>query len=115
MLTSFLNIYAAVTLGSTPANPTISYDASFNLPASAIPIELNVATGPNIEAEAAMITDFDSGKILYEKNSNAKLQIASITKLMTAIVALEQGKLNNTVYVSSQAAKTESRSASNTI
>ncbi len=41
-------------------------------------------------AHAAAILDVDSGKIIYEKNGNEKRQIASLTKVLTAIIALEK-------------------------
>ena len=43
--------------------------------------------------------DMDSGRVLYESKSNKKSLIASITKIMTAIVAIESGKLNDMVVV----------------
>ena len=44
---------------------------------------------PNITAKATILVDADSGKILYSHNANARLPIASTTKIMTAIVVLE--------------------------
>ncbi len=46
-------------------------------------------TQPFIQAKAALAIDFDSGTILYQKNIRASLPIASLTKLMTSIVAIE--------------------------
>ena len=43
--------------------------------------------------------DLDSGRILYEKNANQKRLIASITKIMTAIVAIEEGDLTEKITV----------------
>jgi D-alanyl-D-alanine carboxypeptidase (penicillin-binding protein 5/6) len=110
MLTSFLQLYAAISLGTTdvslePPAPTTSYEQT--LPASLIPVKKEHSVEPVIEAQSVMVVDFDSGTILYEKNSNEKLQIASITKLMTAIVALEEGNLDDYVAISSKAALTE--------
>ncbi len=46
--------------------------------------------GPDdLEAEAAMVMDKETGKILYQKNPDEKLSIASITKLMTVLVFLD--------------------------
>ena len=44
---------------------------------------------PAVSAEAAILMDADSGRILYEKDAHSKRLIASTTKLMTALVALE--------------------------
>lgn len=44
---------------------------------------------PELSAAAAILVDADSGRVLYEKNAHEKRLIASITKLMTALVAVE--------------------------
>ncbi len=44
---------------------------------------------PKISAKSALVVDVESGKVLFEKNGRYKGPIASITKLMTAIVFLE--------------------------
>ena len=44
---------------------------------------------PAISAQAAILMDADSGRVLYEKDAHSKRLIASTTKLMTALVALE--------------------------
>ncbi len=43
--------------------------------------------------------DADSGEVLYEKNSGRQMLIASTTKIMTALVALEHGMLHETATV----------------
>ncbi|HPC99763.1 MAG TPA: D-alanyl-D-alanine carboxypeptidase family protein [Acetivibrio sp.] len=58
---------------------------------------------PQIEAGAAIVIDADSGRVLYEKNAYSRRAIASTTKIMTAIVALENGNLDDTVKVSKRA------------
>ena len=47
---------------------------------------------PATSAASAILVDADSGRVLYEKNAHEQRSIASITKLMTALVALESGK-----------------------
>ncbi|MCI8478251.1 MAG: D-alanyl-D-alanine carboxypeptidase [Oscillospiraceae bacterium] len=44
---------------------------------------------PSISAASAILVDADSGRVLYEHNANQERLIASITKLMTALVAVE--------------------------
>lgn len=46
---------------------------------------------PAPHAEAAILMDMKSGKVLYNKNENEKMYPASITKIMTAILTLESG------------------------
>lgn len=59
---------------------------------------------PEISAKSAMFIDLDSGKIIYEKNSKERRPIASLTKIMTAILALERGKLDQKMAVTEYAA-----------
>ncbi|NLC67375.1 MAG: D-alanyl-D-alanine carboxypeptidase, partial [Clostridiaceae bacterium] len=58
---------------------------------------------PVINAAAAIVMDRDTGRILYEKNAHKKLPIASTTKIMTGIIAIEKGNLDDTVTVSKRA------------
>ena len=55
-------------------------------------------------AQAAVLMDADSGRVLYGKNEEAKLPMASTTKIMTCILALEYGSPEQIVEVSSYAA-----------
>lgn len=59
---------------------------------------------PQIEAGAAIAMDAASSRVLFEKNAYSKRAIASTTKIMTAVVALENGNLKDTVTVSKRAA-----------
>lgn len=43
----------------------------------------------DIKAKSAILMDYDTGTILYEKNPHEKLPIASLTKIMTILLALE--------------------------
>lgn len=61
-------------------------------------------------ASAAILVDVDSGRVLYERNADARMLIASTTKIMTALVAIRDGKLSDTVKVSREAAYTEGSS-----
>ena len=47
------------------------------------------AAGPTVSASSAILMDGESGRVLYEKNAGERRPIASITKLMTALVALD--------------------------
>lgn len=53
--------------------------------------------GPSINSEAGIVMDIDSGAILYAKNIDEQHYPASITKIMTALVALENYELDETV------------------
>ena len=58
----------------------------------------------SINAKAFVLMDPISGRILLEKNSQEKMAMASTTKIMTAIVALEKGDLQSQIRVSPRAA-----------
>ncbi len=47
------------------------------------------AAGPNLLSSAALVLDAQSGEAIYAKNANAVTPIASITKLMTAMIVLD--------------------------
>ena len=55
-------------------------------------------------AKAAVLMDADSGRVLYGKNPEEVLPMASTTKIMTCILALEYGNLDEEVEVSAYAA-----------
>lgn len=61
-------------------------------------------------ASAAILMDAASGRVLYEQNADARMLIASTTKIMTALVAIREGNLADTVKVSRKAAYTEGSS-----
>lgn len=62
---------------------------------------------PDISAQGAFFVDTQTGEVLYQKNPHQRLPIASLTKIMTVIVALENHKFSDTFTVSSTAANTE--------
>jgi D-alanyl-D-alanine carboxypeptidase (penicillin-binding protein 5/6) len=62
--------------------------------------------GPKISAKAAILIDMDSGSILYSHAANTRLPMASTTKIMTAILALESLGLDDKVTISANAAST---------
>ena len=61
-------------------------------------------------AAAAILVDADSGRVLYEQNTDAKMLIASTTKIMTALVAIREGNLSDMVTVKREATLTEGSS-----
>ena len=58
-------------------------------------------------AASAILMDADSGRVLYERNADRKMLIASTTKILTALVAIEESNLHDSVKVSREAAYTE--------
>lgn len=60
-----------------------------------------------VGAKAGILMDVNSGEVLYGKNINQRLPIASLTKTMTALIAAESGKLDDIVTVHPDATKVE--------
>jgi len=65
---------------------------------------------PKIAASAAILIDAETGQVLYEKNADERRPIASTTKIMTALLILEHGRLGAPCTVS-QAASTTPQSS----
>lgn len=59
---------------------------------------------PNLTAESAMVIDLNSAKILYQKNAQIERPIASLTKLMTALIVAEEETPYTIIKVSEEAA-----------
>ncbi len=66
-----------------------------------------VQTPPEISAKAAVVMEASTRRILYAKNEDLRLPMASTTKIMTAILAVEKGRLDDTVSVSHKAVYVE--------
>jgi len=58
----------------------------------------------SLNAKAACLIDADSGMVLFAKNADEKLPMASTTKIMTALIALESSDLSDTITFSAHAA-----------
>ena len=68
-------------------------------------VQSKVKTDPlNLNAHAAVLLDGDTGRILYGKNEKKVLPMASTTKIMTCILALENSGLDTEVEISDRAA-----------
>lgn len=67
---------------------------------------------PAIISESAVLMDAKTGQVLFEKNMNEKLYPASITKILTILLGIEKGRLNDKITMSHQAVYTIPRGAS---
>lgn len=68
------------------------------------------AEGVDVTAPSAIVLEASTGRVLYEKDAHKKMPMASTTKVMTAVVALEYGNLNDVVTVSKNASGVEGSS-----
>lgn len=65
---------------------------------------------PIVSAEHAILIEADSGTVLFEKNGREQAPMASTTKIMTALLAIESGDLSRMVTVSPEAVGIEGSS-----
>ena len=65
---------------------------------------------PSISAQSALLLDRESGRVLLEYNPHIKLPMASTTKIMTALIALENGNLEGDVKIGKNAVGIEGSS-----
>jgi serine-type D-Ala-D-Ala carboxypeptidase (penicillin-binding protein 5/6) len=69
--------------------------------AASVPVKSAELDFSKVSAASFMVYDVESGTVLAEKNSTARYSIASLTKLLTALVAYKQSDLNQEYVVSS--------------
>ena len=60
-------------------------------------VKSNWPKGPSIDGESAVVMEVSTGTVLYSKDMNSKRYPASITKIMTTLLAVENCSLNETV------------------
>ena len=68
--------------------------------------------GPSISTPSAMVMEIETGTVLYEKEANQVNYPASITKILTTLLALENSDLNEVVTFSKEAIKNTPRDSS---
>jgi len=66
---------------------------------------------PSTITTGIVLMDFDSGRVLYQKNPNMKIYPASTTKVLTCIIALESGKLEDKITVGDLRGEIDPRSS----
>ena len=69
------------------------------------PVPSSAVEEPKLYAKAAVLMDADTGRVLYGRAPDEALPMASTTKIMTLILALEYGNPDDVVTVSSYAAR----------
>lgn len=75
-------------------------------PLSAVPAAAAAPKAPQIAAGAAILMDWETGEVLFQRNAHQRRDPASTTKVLTALIALERGDLDAKVKVSRKAAYT---------
>jgi D-alanyl-D-alanine carboxypeptidase (penicillin-binding protein 5/6) len=62
---------------------------------------------PQITAKSAIVYDLASAKILFEKEPNNRLPIASLTKIMSAVIVIENLRLDDVVTITAESIKVD--------
>lgn len=80
----------------------------FNLWPAAAAADTAEAAGlsPQIQGQSALLMDASSGRILYQVNPHERLAPASVTKIMTALLVIENGRLDQMVTATENASTT---------
>ncbi len=110
----FLYLFSSMTVfaaeGETSASSEASTEVVEETTLSAIQtaedagciIEDTSGSDLSLEAGAAVLMEAETGKILYSKNPTEKMYPASITKVLTTLIALEKGNLQDTITFSAE-------------
>ncbi|MDE5865490.1 MAG: D-alanyl-D-alanine carboxypeptidase [Lachnospiraceae bacterium] len=101
IISFFFNCYT-LTAHATLEELAADAEARKLLPIQSNEID-NWPVGPEIGAQAAILMDANTGIILYAKNINEKLYPASTTKILTCLLAMENGNLDDMVSFSREA------------
>ena len=67
--------------------------------------------GVSVSAKSAILINADSGEVLFEKDPDSRMLIASTTKIMTAVVVLSKCSMDDVVQIPAEAAEVEGSSA----
>ncbi len=66
-------------------------------------IGCSALSSEDISAKSAVVLNAESGEIIFEKDADSKRSMASTTKIMTSVIAIESGRLDNSVEMSASA------------
>ena len=104
--TVLVSVLCLSTVFSSPVfaaeNPEITPEIRYNMEIQSDSWE-NWPAGPQVYAESAVVMEASTGAILYSKNIDQRMEPASITKIMTVLLALEHLDLNEEVKFSHNA------------
>ena len=107
VLAAVMAFVALVVVAAALVSPAAAQAANLDQPILiAGPVQATPPLAPLITAKAALVMDMDSGMILYSRNADTQLEMASTTKIMTAILILESMPLDQKVKVPAVAAST---------
>src|SRR5262249_36648389 len=93
-------------MGGRKSGVALAFVAVTSLVVLVRPAPADAAGRPGLTARAAVIMDASTGEIVWERDGSEPLPPASTTKVLTAILALESGRLDESMRVSVHAAET---------
>ncbi len=99
LLSLLLLASVSAPLSGAPISPVHDFNPVALLELDPIPQKQHDAVAPVLQAKAGLVMDADTGLILYEKNSQIPLAMASLTKIMTAVIILESHSLDEVVTI----------------
>jgi len=86
-----------ITLVSCAQSPKALNASQLTVPVATAPVQVATiprAPAPTIGAPRAIVVDYASGRVLFEKNARERCAVASTQKLMTALCVMDHGDLN---------------------
>lgn len=105
MITALISLMAAENLLlNEPKTPSLPEP---NIIVAAYPERTGKSIKPIIEAKSVLSLDLETGKVLFENGPDQELPMASLTKLMTALVILDNHDLNEIVTIDKRATQVE--------
>lgn len=90
---------------------TISFALALSLFFTLFPCKVYADSSLTVQARAAALYEPETNTFLYQKNASERLPMASTTKIMTALIAIERSNLNDIVCVDPRAVGVEGSSA----
>ncbi len=116
LLAGLIGINFIFVADSSPKTGLISPESNFNISQAYIlpvsepsyfPIYDSKTEEPIIDAKAGLVYDTRSGRFLFSKSSRTKLPIASLTKILSSVVAIENLDIKETIVVPREALKVD--------
>lgn len=105
MLTALISLMATQTLLlNEPANNITIYQP---INVTAYPEKIGNSIKPVIDAKSVLSVDLETGKVLFQNSADQEMAMASLTKLMTALIILENHDLNEIVTIDRRATLVE--------
>lgn len=106
LMLSLLSIFTiSCSSSQTIAQQSVAPPVSTSQPVQIATVPRSPA--PAVQAKRVIVVDYDTGRILYQKNAHERCAIASTQKLLTALCVLDAGSTQNKVTVQSSDTKVE--------